>query len=91
MANVQPKLLGQVVESIVGRDAGTIYLVVGFQERRLLLSDGREKKVGKPKKKNIRHVNGYAQVFEDIALKLQQGQSVTDEEIRARLNTLPRD
>lgn len=90
MANVQPNLLGQVVESTIGRDAGTIYLVVGFQERRLLLSDGREKKVRKPKKKNNRHVKSYAQVFEDIALKLQQNQPVTDEDIRAKLNTLPR-
>ncbi len=88
MSKVQPEVLGQAVESIAGRDTGAIYLVIGFQGRYLLLSNGRERKVQNPKKKNIRHVRRRSQAFGAFAKKLYRGEIITDEDVRQHLNAL---
>lgn len=88
MSLVQLISLGQVVESITGRDAETIYLVVGIDGRSILLSDGRERPIIKPKKKNIRHVKVYERISEALANKLIANQKVTNEEIRQAIANL---
>lgn len=45
-----------VVVSLAGHDAGRLYMVTGRQGERLLLCDGRLRKLGDPKKKGPRHV-----------------------------------
>ena len=47
---------GDVVMSKAGHDRGTLYVVVGREENILLLCDGKNKLLSKPKKKNIRHL-----------------------------------
>lgn len=88
MSLVQTISLGQVVESITGRDAKTIYLVVGINGRNVLLSNGRERSIMKPKKKNIRHVKVYERISEAVADKLLANQRVTDEAIRQAIANL---
>ena len=39
-----------------GHDRGTVYLVLGEDGDRLLLADGRLRKLGRPKRKNRKHV-----------------------------------
>lgn len=82
----QPQI-GQVVESITGRDISTRYLIVKIQGNMLFASDGRKRKIVNPKKKNIRHVSVYKQVFEEIAKRIQADRKVTDEEIRSALKS----
>ena len=48
--------IGDVVISIAGHDVGSIYVVVGECQDRILLSDGKIKKLEDPKKKNPAHV-----------------------------------
>ena len=58
---------GWIVRSVAGRDKGDIFCVVGTdQENRLLLADGKRRKLAKPKGKKLGHVecltdhlNGY--------------------------------
>lgn len=88
MSLVQTISLGQVVESITGRDAKTIYLVVGINGRSVFLSNGRERSIMKPKKKNIRHVKVYERISEAVADKLLANQKVTDEAIRQAIANL---
>lgn len=50
--------VGDVVESIQGRDLGTRYLVVGIDKKGYCsLIDGKLKPMDKPKTKNARHLN----------------------------------
>jgi len=42
--------------SLRGHDKGSTYLVVGEEERCVLLSDGRLRRLGKPKRKNKKHI-----------------------------------
>lgn len=45
-----------VVVSLAGHDAGTLYVVTGTQGERLLLCDGRLRKLENPKGKSPKHV-----------------------------------
>ena len=47
---------GMVVQSAAGHDAGTFYLVLAVENRRLFLADGRRRKMGNPKCKSVRHI-----------------------------------
>ncbi len=47
---------GSVIKSLAGRDKGRLMLVTDITENGVLVCDGRERPVEKPKLKNIRHV-----------------------------------
>lgn len=47
---------GMIVLSKKGHDKGTLYVVVGREENFLLLCDGKNKTLAKPKKKNPMHL-----------------------------------
>ncbi|MDR7522150.1 MAG: KOW domain-containing RNA-binding protein [Armatimonadota bacterium] len=83
--NQSTALVGMVVTSRAGRDAGDRYVVVGAAGHDMVLvADGRRRQVSRPKRKNIKHlvVHGPAG---HLAGRLRDGQAVTDEELRAIL------
>ena len=45
-----------IVVSLAGHDAGRLYMVTGTAENRLLLCDGRLRRLANPKSKSPRHV-----------------------------------
>ena len=47
---------GTVVKSLAGRDKGKLLAVMQSDENRVLVCDGKERPVDRPKSKNIRHV-----------------------------------
>ena len=65
-----------LVESLQGHDKGTLYQVLGVENGRLWLTDGRLRPLAKPKKKNSRHVRPMA---------LCDRAPATDKEIRTTL------
>jgi hypothetical protein len=78
-------LVGMVVTSRAGRDAGDRYVVVGAAGAEMVLvADGRRRGAERPKKKNVKHliVHGPAQ---PLASRLRAGGAVSDEELRAAL------
>ena len=78
--------LGQVVFSKAGRDSGRKFVVVGIvDELHVLISDGDSRKIDKPKKKKLKHLEIMGQVPDDLQKKLKNGQSVTNSEIRRAL------
>ena len=76
-------LTGRVVISSAGHDKGRFMLVVGADGDRILLADGKERKLGHPKKKNIRHVRATARTIEPEGL--------TNKKLRQTLNSMARD
>ncbi|HMM19625.1 MAG TPA: KOW domain-containing RNA-binding protein [Selenomonadales bacterium] len=79
--------VGQIVKSHAGHDAGRIYVVVGIPAPAVVLvADGRDRGVGKPKKKNIRHISVLDSLDKGVAAKVTSGNKVTDEDIRAAIN-----
>ena len=47
---------GTVVRSLAGRDSGYLLAVIAADEKRVLVCDGKERPLDRPKSKNIRHI-----------------------------------
>jgi ribosomal protein L14E/L6E/L27E len=76
-------LRGLFAESRAGHDKGQIYVIVGEEGGYAYLADGRLKRVEKPKRKNIKHLQVIkAKCDEALREKLANGQPVTNEEIK---------
>ncbi len=79
--------LGQLIKSLAGRDKGKHYLVVGFEGRRVLLSDGQFRPVNRPKRKNVKHLQPYRFISPEIQAEAQNN-ALRDTTIRNALNSL---
>ena len=63
--------LGELVHSIAGRDAGRKFLVVKvIDEKYILISDGDLRKIEKPKKKKVKHIESCGVVINSLKEKL---------------------
>ena len=86
---------GWIVQANAGRDKGGIFLVVGVDQKRvrLLLADGKRRKIGRPKAKKLGHVWSLApdpqreQLMFDhpVVRSLQEGEPVSDRALRRAL------
>ena len=73
---------GAVVKSLAGRDKGKLLAVMQSDENRVLVCDGKERPVDRPKSKNIRHV-------EFVGTTLNEAETSTNRALKkalARLN-----
>lgn len=74
---------GSVVISSAGHDKGRPMLVVGADGGKILVADGKERKLAAPKKKNIKHIQG---TLSSIELE-----GLTDKKLRKTLGAMSRD
>ena len=72
---------GTVVRSLAGRDKDKLLAVVGGSEKSVLLCDGKERPIDRPKSKNIRHV-------EATQASLTQAELSTNRALRKALGRL---
>ncbi|MGI6559290.1 MAG: RNA-binding protein [Limnochordia bacterium] len=80
---------GQLVTSTAGRDRGKQYLVVGSSpDGTALVADGQGRGMDRPKRKNVKHLVVHQLIAEEIAAKLAEAGTVSDEEIREALMNL---
>ncbi len=47
---------GQVIKSAAGRDKDYLMTVVGFDDKFVYVCDGKERRIGNPKRKNPKHI-----------------------------------
>lgn len=59
---------GSVVRSKAGRDKDKLMAVIGTESKALLLCDGKERRLEKPKRKNPLHVAPTKAVLDDSAM-----------------------
>lgn len=77
---------GQIVRAAAGRDKdGLFYVVGGDQEGRLLLCDGRRRRLARPKAKKLRHVEFLKGSDHPAIQKLKQGEALSDKALRRAL------
>ncbi|MEY8403418.1 KOW domain-containing RNA-binding protein [Oscillospiraceae bacterium 44-34] len=82
---------GWIVRASAGRDKDGIFCVVGMdQERqRLLLADGKRRKVSRPKRKKLGHVwclTDHLHMYDHpVVHSLRQGEPVSDRALRRAL------
>ncbi len=59
--------IGTVVESVAGHDKGVLFAVIGFaDEAHALIADGKVRRLEKPKKKKLRHLEPAGILEQDI-------------------------
>ena len=77
---------GQIVQAAAGRDKGGLFCVMGVDgEGRLLLCDGKRRKLARPKAKKPRHVEPLPASGHPAAEKLRQGPPLSDKQLRRAL------
>ncbi|HIZ03315.1 MAG TPA: KOW domain-containing RNA-binding protein [Candidatus Borkfalkia avistercoris] len=81
---VQTPEPGGIAESISGRDAGRLYMILAVRGDRILLADGKYRSCSSPKEKNAKHVRLLPVFYRGIAAKAAEGKD-EDSEIRAAL------
>lgn len=75
----------QIVRSLSGHDSGELFIILDVDGDRLLLADGKRRRVSRPKQKNMKHVE-YAGGWEHPTFeKVRTGQPVGDNELRKAL------
>ena len=81
--------MGEIVRATAGRDKEGLFCVVGVdrQRLRLLLADGKRRRLARPKQKQLGHVRLLGQALFDhpTIQKLKRGEPVTDRELRRAL------
>ncbi|MDD6160260.1 MAG: KOW domain-containing RNA-binding protein [Oscillospiraceae bacterium] len=75
----------QIVRSRSGHDSGELFLILDVDGDRLLLADGKRRRVSRPKRKNAKHVESAGGWEHPTFEKVRAGQSIGDRELRAAL------
>jgi len=80
---------GQLVYSRAGRDGGRPFLIVSIlDEKYVAIADGDLRRIDRPKKKNIKHLQVTQHIAAEISHKLQRGERVKNRELRAAIAAL---
>lgn len=77
---------GSIVKSKAGRDNGRWFVVLGVEGDCAFLTDGDLRKVDKPKKKKIKHIQKTNSTSELIQKKVNSGEACENFEIRNALS-----
>lgn len=75
-------MVGNLVKSLAGHDKDELYVILKEERAYLLLSNGENKSIAHPKKKNKKHVQIIYHKDEAIAARLIAGELVREEEIK---------
>ncbi len=78
-------MIADVVISLAGRDAGTLYYVIEADDMYLSLVNGKGRSLEKPKRKKRRHAQKVLRSETRVAQKLRAGDKVLNSELRRDL------
>lgn len=76
---------GSIVCSIAGRDKGSLFIVISREGDYVYLANGELRKVDRPKRKKLKHLQGTKSVSEFVQNKLAAVGKVTNSEVRKAL------
>ena len=83
--------ISDVVVSTAGRDAGEWFYVISEDQNFLLLANGKDRTLDKPKRKKRKHVQKVLRSETRVAQKLRSGDKVLNGELRRDLAFLARE
>ena len=78
-------IISDVVVSTAGRDQGNLFYVVGTDPIYLMLANGKDRTLDKPKRKKRKHVRKVLRAETRVAAKLASGDKVLNSELRRDL------
>ena len=82
--------ISDVVVSTAGRDQGCLYYVISIEEQHLMLANGKDRTLEKPKRKKRKHVQKVLRSETRVAEKIRSGDKVLNGELRRDLAFLAR-
>ena len=83
--------ISDVVRSTAGRDQGKLFYVIGTDPVFLLLANGKDRTLEKPKRKKRKHVQKVLRSETRVADKIRTGGKVLNGELRRDLAFLARE
>ena len=84
-------IISDVVVSTAGRDQGKLFYVVGTDPIYLMLANGKDRTLEKPKRKKRKHTQKVLRSETRVAEKLRSGDKVLNSELRRDLAYLSRE
>ena len=84
-------IIADVVMSTAGRDQGKLFYVIGTDPVYLILANGKDRTLDKPKRKKRKHVQKVLRSETRVAAKLMAGDKVLNSELRRDLAYLSRE
>ena len=84
-------IIADVVSSTAGRDQGKLFYVIGTDPVYLMLANGKDRTLDKPKRKKRKHVQKVLRAETRVAAKLASGDKVLNSELRRDLAFLSRE
>ena len=89
MNDIYPSAL---VKSVAGRDKDRIFVVMShIDENHVFISDGKMRRVEKPKKKKIKHLRLLGQHSEFLENKMTEDGRLTNSDIRREIERLSKE
>ena len=83
--------ISDLVISTAGRDQGSLYYCVGREGHYVMLANGKDRTLDKPKRKKQKHVQKVLRSETRVAVKLRNGDKVLNSELRKELAFLGRE
>ena len=83
--------ISDVVRSTAGRDRDQLFYVIGTDGEFLMLANGKDRTLEKPKKKKRKHIQKVLRSETRVAEKLRLGDKVLNSELRRDLAYLSRE
>ena len=84
-------MISDVVASTAGRDQGKLFYVIGTDPVYLMLANGKDRTLDKPKRKKRKHVQKVLRPETRVAGKIASGDKVLNSELRRDLAFLSRE
>ena len=78
-------MISDVVVSSAGRDQGKLFYVIDLDADYLMLVNGKDRTLDKPKRKKRKHVQKVLRPETRVAVKIQNGDKVLNSELRRDL------
>ena len=83
---VKEAAVGRLVKSVSGRDSGRYFIIKEIVDGDYVyITDGMLRKIAKPKRKKLKHLELKPVIFEAIALKFTEGTKVFDQEVASAI------
>ena len=83
--------IADVVASTAGRDQGEMFYVIDVEDQFLMLANGKDRTLDRPKRKKRKHVQKVLRSETRVADKLRSGDKVLNSELRRDLAFLARE
>ena len=78
-------IISDVVQATAGRDQGKLFYVIAQEDEYLLLANGKDRPLDRPKRKKRKHVQKVLRSETRVADKLRSGDKVLNGELRRDL------